>query len=94
MAFNCRIMHAFIKICDAANVGGADPVNITRLIIPDPGNRNDLNSSAKMMLFRVTGGKLAIGRIFSLEQLLLVAACVSLISGQQGTRYDFSCHSQ
>ena len=80
-------MHVFIKICDAANVGGADPVNITR---SDPGNRNDLNSSAKMMLFRV---KLAIGRILSLGQLLLVAACVSFISGQQGTRYDFSCPS-
>ena len=37
----------------------------------------------KMMLLRVTGGKL--GRMFSLG-LLLVAACVSLINGQQGTR--------
>ena len=42
------------------------------------------NRFVKMVLFRVAGGKL--GRIFSkLGLLLLVAASLSLVSGQQGT---------
>ena len=41
------------------------------------------NRFVKMVLFRVAGGKL--GRIFSkLGLLLLVAANLSLVSGQQG----------
>ena len=47
-------------------------VNPTRFVI------------VKMVLFGVTGGKL--GRIFSLGLLLLVAARVSRVSGQQGSR--------
>ena len=41
------------------------------------------NRFVKMVLFRVAGGKL--GRIFSFGLLLLVAAGVSRVSGQQGT---------
>ena len=37
----------------------------------------------KMVLFRVSGGK--VGQVFSLGLLLLVTARISLISGQQGT---------
>ena len=58
-----------------------DPIRIQSLKASATGCVS--NRSVKMVLFRVAGGKL--GRIFSkLGLLLLVAASLSLVSGQQG----------